>query len=142
MDTVVPLVVAFGLLTGLTIVAGSRFERWVTDGPARRRRFLGQRLRHPRRAAGAPAEPQRRPIQGVAADLRRLSRQLALVPSGAPLVRWKALWAAYDEVLMEAAELLDVPHDLRDQPVVGMPRDIERLRLLTALESAGLVVHG
>jgi hypothetical protein len=77
----------------------------------------------------------------VAADLRRLSRQLALVPAGAPLVRWQALWAAYDGVLVEAAEQLEVPHELATA-TVGMPRDLERLRLLAALEGAGLVVRG
>jgi hypothetical protein len=89
----------------------------------------------------ANAGPAHRPIQVVAADLRRLSRQLALVPAGAPLVRWRALWFAYDAVLMEAAELLEVPHDLPGTPV-GMARDIERLRVLAALEGAGLVVRG
>ena len=58
------------------------------------------RRRPPAAAPGAA----RRPLQVVAADLRRLSRQLALVPAGATLVRWKALWAAYDDVLVEAAE--------------------------------------
>jgi hypothetical protein len=77
----------------------------------------------------------------VAADLRRLSRQLALVPSGAPLVRWQALWTAYDAVLMEAAEQLEVAHELTTT-CVGTPRDIERLRILAALEGAGLVVRG
>jgi len=83
----------------------------------------------------------RRPIQVVAADLRRLSKQLALVPSGSTLVRWKALWAAYDGVLVEASEMLELTHELTDQPP-GMARDIERLRVLAALEEAGLVVHG
>ncbi|TFV72503.1 hypothetical protein E4P39_16240 [Blastococcus sp. CT_GayMR19] len=91
------------------------------------------------RAQKAP-EPVRRPIQVVAADLRRLSRQLALVPAGAPLVRWKALWAAYDDVLVEAAAQLGVPHDLTGTPE-GFARDFERLRLLAALEGAGLAVH-
>ena len=77
----------------------------------------------------------------VAADLRRLSRQLALVPSGSTLTRWKALWAAYDGVLVEAAEMLEVPHELAAQPAVGTARDVERLRLLAALEGAGLAVH-
>lgn len=116
-------------------------------------RCLGGRLRLGRRRAHrrpryvlrgnrarAPA-PTQRPIQEVAADLRRLSRQLALVPAGAPLVRWRALWAAYDSVLMEAAAQLEVAHTLPGTPV-GMARDIERLRLLAALEGAGLVVHG
>jgi hypothetical protein len=77
----------------------------------------------------------------VAADLRRLSRQLALVPSGSTLVRWKALWAAYDGVLLEAAEMLEVPHELAEQPIAGVARDLERVRLLAALEGAGLVVR-
>jgi hypothetical protein len=84
----------------------------------------------------------RRPLEAVAADLRRLNRQLALVPAGTPLVRWRALWSAYDGVLMEAADQLEVPHELRDLPVqIGMERDLERLRVLAALEGAGLVVH-
>jgi len=88
-----------------------------------------------------PPEPEHRAIQLVAADLRRLARQLALVPAGAPLVRWRALWSAYDTVLIEAAELLEVPHTLPGTPV-GTARDIERLRILAALEGAGLVVRG
>jgi hypothetical protein len=83
----------------------------------------------------------RRPLQAVAADLRRLNRELALVPAGTPMVRWRALWSAYDGVLMEAADLLQVPHELRDLPdQIGMERDLERLRVLAALEGAGLVV--
>jgi hypothetical protein len=84
----------------------------------------------------------RRPLETVAADLRRLSRELALVPAGTPMVRWRALWAAYDSVLVEAADQLEVPHELRDLPVqIGMERDLERLRVLAALEGAGLVVR-
>jgi hypothetical protein len=82
----------------------------------------------------------RRPVQAVAADLRRLARELAAVPAGAPYIRWQALQTAYDRVLTEAAELLEVPHTLRDLPM-GTPRDIERLRVVCALESAGLVVQ-
>ena len=57
-------------------------------------------VRH--RAVSHP-EPLRRPIQVVAADVRRLSRQIALVPAGAPMARRRALAAAYDDVLIEAA---------------------------------------
>jgi hypothetical protein len=98
------------------------------------------------RARRAPQPGQspttRRPLQVVAADLRRLSRQIALVPSGSPLVRWQALWAAYDGVLVEAAEMLGVEHELSGQPAVGVGRDVERVRVLAALEGAGLVVRG
>ncbi|MGY1809795.1 hypothetical protein ACI8AF_20710 [Blastococcus sp. SYSU D00669] len=116
-------------------------DRYVFRG--RRERPERRRRRYVVRGNRAQRTPQptRRPLQVVAADLRRLSRQLALVPAGAPLVRWRALWSAYDAVLTEAAEALEVPHTLPDTPV-GMARDIERLRLLAALEGAGLVVRG
>ena len=83
---------------------------------------------------------RRRPVQEVAGDLRRLARELAAVPAGAPFIRWQALQAAYDRVLVEAAESLEVPHMLPDLPM-GSGRDIERLRVVCALEAAGLVVQ-
>jgi hypothetical protein len=89
-----------------------------------------------------PAGPvtRRRPVQEVAADLRRLARELAAVPAGAPYIRWQALQTAYDRVLTEAAELLEVEHVLRDLPM-GTARDIERLRVVCTLEGSGLVVQ-
>jgi hypothetical protein len=93
-----------------------------------------------RRAAKNP-EPWRRPLQVVAADVRRLGRSLTLVPAGAPMARRRALIAAYEDVLVEAAVLLDVAHELRTTPD-GPARDVERLRLLAALEGAGLAVSG
>jgi hypothetical protein len=104
-------------------------------------RLLRGGLGRSRPRPGTSAAVERRPVQDVAADVRRLTRQLALVPSGAPLVRWRALWAAYDAVLAEAAEQLDVAHEL-GSTCVGTPRDIERVRVLAALESAGLAVRG
>ena len=89
----------------------------------------------------APPMTRRRPLQEVASDLRRLARELAAVPAGAPFIRWQALQAAYDKVLVEAAESLEVPHSLPDLPM-GSARDIERLRVVCALEAAGLVVQG
>jgi hypothetical protein len=93
-----------------------------------------------RRRAERHPVPQRRPLQVVAADVRRLGRQIALVPAGAPMARRRALAAAYDDVLIEAAELLDVPNDLRTAPA-GPIHEAERLRLLADLEGAGLAVH-
>jgi hypothetical protein len=91
------------------------------------------------RAARCP-ESMRRPLQVVAADVRRLGRQITLVPAGAPMARRRALAAAYDDVLLEAAVLLDVPTDL-DAARVGPARDAARLRLLAELEEAGLAVQ-
>jgi hypothetical protein len=140
--TVAQLVLACGLLAGLVLTL-SRVDRWVTGREPRRRWLRRLRVRPPRirRRPKPPPEPMRRPIQVVAADLRRLARQLALVPAGAPLVRWQALWAAYDDVLMYAAAQLDVPHELPTTPK-GLARDLERLRLQAALECAGLAVRG
>ena len=137
MAEVAQLVLTFGLLPALVLVLRLLERRMFgssTSGrPARRRS---------RRPGPLPAPAaERRPLQVVAADLRRLSRQLAVVPAGAPLVRWQALWAAYDGVLMEAAEQLEVAHELATAPV-GTPRDIERVRVLAALEGAGLAVRG
>jgi hypothetical protein len=100
---------------------------------------LIRRIRERRRSARDPS-PGRRPLQVVAADVRRLGRSLALVPEGLPMARRRALAAAYDDVLIEAALLLEVPHELRTTPD-GHARDLERLRLLAALEGAGLAVR-
>lgn len=128
MATVVALL---ALAVGLLVLPGTLLavaDRWLAG-------------EHPLRRCRPPlATSERRPLQVVAADLRRLSRQLALVPAGASLVRWQALWAAYDEVLREAADALEVPHELPTTPN-GLPREFERMRLVTALEDAGLVVH-
>jgi hypothetical protein len=130
--TVAQLAPTFVLLLAL-VATLSLIDRCVSGRP------LWSRL-HRRRRDRSAVQTEGRPIQVVAADLRRLSRQLALVPAGAPLVRWQALWAAYDDVLMEAADALEVPHELPTTPN-GLPRDFERVRLVTALEDAGLAVH-
>ena len=146
---VVQIVLAALLFTGLLFFA----DRWASgctvEDPITLAERRHARRAHRRRPPGrsrrvaqeAPREPVRRPIQVVAADLRRLNRQVALVPSGSTLVRWKALWAAYDGVLVEAAEMLECPHELADQPAAGIARDVERVRVLAALEAAGMVVH-
>ncbi|SDX72401.1 hypothetical protein SAMN05661080_00973 [Modestobacter sp. DSM 44400] len=114
--TAVPVVV-FGAVSLLT--------RWLSGPHALRRRHAG------------PAVPTRRPLELVAADVRRLARELAMVPSGTPVARRRGLLAAYDDVLCEAAAALEVPEHLADVPLAG--REVERIRLLAALRSAGLV---
>ena len=130
----VSVVVVVALLIGLLVLPAACLtvtDRWLAgEHPFRRRR-----------PPAPPPPTPRRPVQVIAADLRRLSRQLGLVPAGASLVRWRALWAAYDDVLMEAADALEIPHELPSTPD-GMARDLERLRLLAALEGAGLAVQG
>jgi hypothetical protein len=50
------------------------------------------------------------------------------------------VFAAYDDVLTEAAAMVGVPHALATTPE-GRAREVERLRVLAALERAGLVVR-
>ncbi len=122
------------LQIGGTVAVVAAFIAWT--GPVFRWvRGIVQR----RRAARNPM-PGRRPLQVVAADVRRLARSLTLVPAGAPMARRRALTAAYDDVLVEAAVQLEVPHLLRTTPE-GPARDLERLRLVAALEAAGLAVQ-
>jgi len=139
--TSVLLPCGIALLLGIFWAELPLLDRWVLrrGRPERERRRPRYVLRSNR--VHPNIDPARRPLEVVAADLRRLSRQLALVPAGAPLVRWRALWFAYDAVLTEAADLLEVPHDLAGASV-GIARDIERLRVVSALEGAGLVVRG
>ena len=136
MAEVAQLALAFGLLPALVPLL-RRLERRIFGSAAAGR--PGRRRRRRPGSAPVPAT-ERRPLQVVAADLRRLSRQLAVVPAGAPLLRWQALWTAFDDVLAEAAEQLDVPSELACTPT-GLARDLERLRLLAALEATGLAVH-
>lgn len=123
------------LQIGGTVAVVAAFIAWT--GPVLR--WVRRRIER-RRSARNPA-PDRRPLQVVAADVRRLARSLSLVPTGAPMARRRALVAAYDDVLVEAAVLLEVPHDLRTTPD-GPARDAERLRLVAQLEAAGLAVQG
>jgi hypothetical protein len=103
---------------------------------------LQQDLRARRRARGRdlPPEPVHRPVEAVAADLRRLAHQLDVVPAGSPQVRRRGFQAAYDDVLCEAAAQFAIPTTLRGLPP-GFPRDVERLRVETALAGVGLVVR-
>ncbi|NYJ07752.1 hypothetical protein [Petropleomorpha daqingensis] len=121
-----------GLITGGLVAAFAAIDllcRW----------FSGQleMERSARRRARPPTEPPHRPIEQVAADLHRLSGQLARVPAGAPQARRSGLQAAYDDVLIEAALLLEVPHSLTGLPP-GNARAAERRRMEISLAAAGL----
>jgi len=134
------LALLFALLGAAVLVAGigatfPRLGAWSA-----RRRAARRAVARKTPATRMPPPAVRRPIQVVAADLRRLARQLALVPAGGAMVRRQALLAAYDHVLVEVAEQLEVPHRLDTLPR-GPARDAERARLLGELEDAGLAVH-
>ena len=46
---------------------------------------------------------------------------------------------AYDRVLMQACEMLDIEHELAGESI-GFERDIERIRIEAELERAGIIV--
>lgn len=129
----VPALLNLGAIVGV-VVGSVAFVGWLA-----RLVFGSARLPLPARRPDQSAVPAGRPIEQVAADLRRLGRQLAHVPAGAPMARRRGLQAAYDDVLAEAARLLEVPHTLDSVPP-GRARDVERLRLQAALADAGLAV--
>lgn len=108
------------------VAGGGPLARWVRGYAARRR-------------AGRSPEPTGRPLERVAADLGRLGRQVQLVPAGCPMARRRAVQAAYDDVLTEAAGMLGVSSALAGLPE-GRARDVERLRVAAELRRAGLRV--
>lgn len=78
-------------------------------------------------------------IERVAADVRRMRRLLLTVSPRASAVRVNGLYLAYDYVLVEAADILQLPHRLEQLPLGGA-RDLERLQLEASLEEAGLLL--
>ncbi|MCA2214510.1 hypothetical protein [Jidongwangia harbinensis] len=76
------------------------------------------------------------PFEQVAADLRRLDHQRHTGPTTSS-ERWaQAVLLAYDERLKLACRYLDVNQHLAT--VNGLDRDLERVRVESALERAGL----
>jgi hypothetical protein len=97
-------------------------------------------LRSARRLHVIPATPpvaSGMPIERIAADLRRIRPQARRQQAGTPMVRRRAILAAYDEALLEACRALDVPTDL-DRIVDALERESERLRTESELQRAGV----
>ncbi len=94
---------------------------------------IGERIRRRRVVARSL------PIEQLAADLRRVHRLLVQCPDGTPMVRRVATRDAYDELLRQACDAVDVRHELDELPE-GVERDMERLRVEEALRSAGLTI--
>jgi hypothetical protein len=106
-------------------------------GPRRLGRLVAAlvtRLRPPR---PAPPRPVGRPIQEIARDAQRLGLRFRYVPSGVSFARYEASRRAYDEVLAEACQALDVAHLLQVLPP-GQELDNERDRVELVLYWAGL----
>jgi len=94
---------------------------------------IGERIRSRR------VVPRNPPIEQLAADLRRVHRLLVQTPDGTPMVRRVATRDAYDELLRQACQAVEVRHDLDALPE-GIERNMERLRVEEALRDAGLTI--
>ena len=121
----VGVVLLYGLLAGRWDAAISNWRESRRQKAERRRN-----LRAMRRQQGVPLEQ-------VAANLRRLRGVLAVDAHRS--VHQIGYRVAYDQVLIQASEMLQIEHDLAKHSA-GMERNIERLRVEAELERAGVVL--
>jgi hypothetical protein len=85
----------------------------------------------------APLVPLGRPVEQVAADLRRL--RVAFARDGLRWAKWEGTRLAYDAALAEGADVLQIPHLMAILPP-SVERDTERMRVERLLEDAGLLL--
>lgn len=124
--------VANVLLFALAVLVPTLFF-WALVRVPRLVDAIGERIRSRRVVA------KNLPIEQLAADLRRVHRLLVQTPDGTPMVRRVATRDAYDQLLRQACEAVEVSHELDALPE-GMERNMERLRVEEALRSAGLTI--
>ncbi|MFI9643301.1 hypothetical protein ACIG87_25165 [Micromonospora sp. NPDC051925] len=79
--------------------------------------------------------PDRRPLELLAAELRRLGRH-RLAASGRSVVWHSSVIEAYDDRLRAACRALGIPEHLAE--LTGVDREIERVRVEGLLAGAGL----
>jgi hypothetical protein len=114
---------------GGRVLEGSLGRRW-------RLVRIAHALKGP--AALEDSKPSCPPIQQVAADLRRLSRQRIGIATRSP-VWFTAVQRAYDDRLRVACEQLGIEQHLSE--VTGIDLDLERVRVEGLLEAAGLALR-
>ncbi len=85
-------------------------------------------------------EPGCRPVEVIAADVRRLARRFRSPAEGARFAKVEGYRRAYDAVLVEACDVLDVANLVGVLPP-GSELDRERSRVEEALDAAGLSVE-
>jgi len=137
---VVLAAIAVSILIAVPILCVALFDltagRW-DESIARWRGKRSEALEH-RRNVRALRNLQGVPIERLAADLRRL-REVVANDANRSAAHQIGNRLAYDRVLTQACEMLDIPHDL-GQSSVGLERDIERIRIEAELERAGVVI--
>ncbi len=116
----------------------SKGLRAVVRRCAVRIRALRMERRHGwRRPAVVPWQPQGRPLELIAGDVRRLGVRLHHPPPGTSFAKLEGARRAYEHVLVEACAALGVEHLLRVLPP-GEDLDAERARVEGLLWLAGL----
>ncbi|MEU8240666.1 hypothetical protein AB0C07_20680 [Actinoplanes missouriensis] len=87
-----------------------------------------------------PVTPTASPsIEQIAYDLRRLDKQRRSGPTRCSEVWSAAVLNAYDARLQLACRYLGLPEHL--QPLTGVDREIERLRVEAELQAAGMLLR-
>lgn len=137
---VVLSVVAVAIMIGVPIICVLLYDllagRW--DEQVSRLRaglFASREHRHNLRRL---RHQQGVPLEEVAANLRRL-RSVVATDSKRSAAHQMGNRLAYDRVLAQACDMLDVQHNLSTESM-GLERDIERFRLEAELERAGVVI--
>lgn len=109
---------------------------WVLSDWARyRSRAL--RVRRALHPGAPPLRPAGPPIEQIAADLRRIRREIAQAPPAMPVARMRGWVRAYDDVLVAACRALGAEERIYSVPE-GPQRDLERERVERLLSRAGL----
>jgi hypothetical protein len=126
------ILVPVGLVLLYALLAG----RW--DAAISNWRESGRQKAERRRNLRAMRRQQGVPLEQVAANLRRL-RGVLTVDAHRSAVHQIRNRVAYDQVLIQASEMLQIEHDLAKHSA-GMERNIERLRVEAELERAGVVL--
>ncbi len=127
------LLILFGTQLVLGAMLGSLWE-WE----ARLGRALVRQVGRGRRVPDAAAPPLRRPIEKIGDDVRRLHD--AFHREGMRFAKYEGCRRAYDGVLAEAAETLELDHLVGVLPA-GAELDQERKRLERLLGEAGMLAR-
>jgi hypothetical protein len=126
------VLVPIGLVLLYDLLAG----RW--DNSIGRWRDSRQQAAQRRKNLRAMRDQRGVPLEQVAANLRRL-RAVVTRDAHRSAAHQMGDRLAYDQVLMQACQMLEIEHDLSGE-TAGMERDIERLRVEAELERAGVVL--
>ncbi len=91
------------------------------------------------RLSPSPVVPDGPAIEDVARALRRLHAEVRAPEPGTTMAKRRGAAAAYEDLLIQAAQALGVPDTLSDVRE-GPDHEAERLRLEHVLREAGLVI--